>query len=125
MGLYPLWIIRRANVPEGAWEPERVQVRAQALILEENGYTVDCGTLYFVEAKRRVTVELSEELRARTISLLEEMRARFGTGVAPSPLVDSPKCPRCSLVGICLPDETNLLQLRRGRNEQKVRGRTA
>jgi CRISP-associated protein Cas1 len=22
------------------------------------------------------------------------------------PLVDSPKCPRCSLVGICLPDET-------------------
>ena len=25
----------------------------------------------------------------------------------PEPLVDSPKCPRCSLVGICLPDETN------------------
>jgi CRISPR-associated protein Cas1 len=24
----------------------------------------------------------------------------------PLPLVDSPKCPRCSLVGICLPDET-------------------
>ncbi len=24
----------------------------------------------------------------------------------PAPLVDSPKCPRCSLVGICLPDET-------------------
>ena len=27
----------------------------------------------------------------------------------PAPLVDSPKCPRCSLVGICLPDETNWL----------------
>ena len=26
----------------------------------------------------------------------------------PPPLADSPKCPRCSLVGICLPDETNL-----------------
>jgi CRISPR-associated protein Cas1 len=24
----------------------------------------------------------------------------------PPPLVDSPKCPGCSLVGICLPDET-------------------
>ena len=23
----------------------------------------------------------------------------------PPPLVDSPKCPRCSLLGICLPDE--------------------
>src|SRR5262249_13654834 len=28
----------------------------------------------------------------------------------PPPLVDSPKCPRCSLVGICLPDEINLLR---------------
>jgi CRISPR-associated protein Cas1 len=27
----------------------------------------------------------------------------------PPPLADSPKCPRCSLVGICLPDETRLL----------------
>src|SRR5581483_3922497 len=30
----------------------------------------------------------------------------------PEPLVDSPKCPRCSLVGICLPDETNALRAR-------------
>jgi CRISPR-associated protein Cas1 len=28
----------------------------------------------------------------------------------PPPLVDSPKCPRCSLVGICLPDEMNRLR---------------
>jgi CRISP-associated protein Cas1 len=28
----------------------------------------------------------------------------------PPPLVDSPKCPACSLVGICLPDETRNLQ---------------
>jgi CRISPR-associated protein Cas1 len=27
----------------------------------------------------------------------------------PPPLQSSPKCPRCSLVGICLPDETHLL----------------
>ena len=26
----------------------------------------------------------------------------------PPPLIDSPKCPRCSLVSICLPDETTL-----------------
>jgi CRISPR-associated protein Cas1 len=28
----------------------------------------------------------------------------------PPPLVDSPKCPRCSLVGICLPDEVGWLR---------------
>ena len=31
------------------------------------------------------------------------------SGRIPPPLVDSPKCPRCSLVGICLPDETRAL----------------
>ena len=30
-------------------------------------------------------------------------------GAIPPPLVDSPKCPGCSLVNVCLPDETNLL----------------
>ena len=34
---------------------------------------------------------------------------------AAPPLVDSPKCPRCSLVGICLPDETNTIRLARAR----------
>lgn len=28
---------------------------------------------------------------------------------APPPLLDSPRCPRCSLVGVCLPDEVNYL----------------
>jgi CRISP-associated protein Cas1 len=31
---------------------------------------------------------------------------------APPPLVDSPKCPRCSLVSICLPDEVTALRTR-------------
>ena len=31
------------------------------------------------------------------------------SGRIPDPLVDSPKCPRCSLVGICLPDEVNFI----------------
>lgn len=32
-----------------------------------------------------------------------------GGGISP-PLVDSLKCPRCSLVGICLPDEVQFLK---------------
>src|SRR5690606_27503173 len=31
-------------------------------------------------------------------------------GQIPPPLEDSPKCPRCSLVGICLPDEVYALR---------------
>jgi CRISPR-associated protein Cas1 len=97
-------------IPEGAWEPERVQVCAQALILEENGYRVPHAEIYFAEARKRVTIALDETLRARTLELLAEMRSISVAGVMPPPLVDSPKCPRCSLVSICLPDEVNHLR---------------
>jgi CRISPR-associated protein Cas1 len=101
---------RAPDIAERAWEPERVQLCAQAMILEENGYEVERGILYFVKSKQRVEVTLDEELRARTRELLAELRANSEKPEAPPPLVDSPKCPRCSLVGICLPDETNLLR---------------
>ena len=99
------------DVPEGAWEPERVQVCAQGLILEENGYACEGGVIYFVASRKRVAIPFSDELRSRTVALLAEMRETMvGSGI-PSPLDDSPKCPRCSLCGICLPDEINLLRL--------------
>jgi CRISPR-associated protein Cas1 len=101
---------RAPATPERAWEPERVQLCAQALILEENGYEVERGILYFVASKQRIEVPIDEELRARTRELLADLRATSERPEAPPPLVDSPKCPRCSLVGICLPDETNLLR---------------
>ena len=101
---------RAPDTAERAWEPERVQLCAQALILEENGYEVERGILYFVTSKQRIEVPIDEALRARTRELLADLRATADRPEAPPPLIDSPKCPRCSLVGICLPDETNLLR---------------
>lgn len=98
------------DVPDGAWEPERVQVCVQGLLLREHGYGCDEGALYFAATQQRVRVEFTEALIARTLALLAEARRVAGAGMIPPPLVDSPKCPRCSLVGICLPDEVNLLR---------------
>jgi CRISP-associated protein Cas1 len=98
------------DVAEGAWEPERVQVCLQGLLLRENGYRCDHGILYFAASQERVIVPFTEELIARTLELLTQARQVADSGVIPAPLVGSPKCPRCSLVGICLPDETNLLR---------------
>ncbi len=95
--------------PEGPWEPERVQLAAQALILRDAGFTCEHGILYYVASRQRVTVPIDDALVARTRQLVVEMRATAASGTIPLPLVDSPKCPRCSLVGICLPDETRLL----------------
>ena len=98
------------TIPEGAYEPERVQLCAQGLILRENGFQCHRGVLYFIGSRKRVTIEFTEELIERTRQLRREFLRTAAAGILPPPLIDSPKCPRCSLVGICLPDEINLLQ---------------
>lgn len=98
---------KRPHVAAGAHEPERVQLCAQAMILEDNGYTVTQGALWFAGSRERVPVRFDEELRERTRTSISELRLASVSGRRPPPLEDSPKCTRCSLAGICLPDETN------------------
>ena len=95
-----------------SWEPERVQLCVVGLLLRDAGYRCDHGVLYFAESRSRVRVAFDGELIERTERLLTEFRVVAASDVPPPPLVDSPKCPRCSLVGICLPDETNALAAR-------------
>jgi CRISPR-associated protein Cas1 len=97
------------NIPSGAYEPEKVQLCAQAIILRENGYRCDYGELYYASSRRRVRIDFDEALVNRTFELADAMRAMALEGVKPPPLDNSPKCPRCSLVPFCLPDETLLL----------------
>jgi CRISP-associated protein Cas1 len=99
------------DLPEGAYEPERVQVCLQGLLLREHGYACEYGILYFAASQTRVTVEFTDALVARTLELLRAARRTAATEDIPPPLVHSPKCPRCSLAGICLPDEVNLLRI--------------
>jgi CRISPR-associated protein Cas1 len=88
------------------WEPEQVQICVQALVLRDNGYECREGIIYFAETKQRVVVPITDELIERTRQAIDGARHLMAQGNIPLPLVDSPKCPRCSLVGICLPDET-------------------
>ncbi|MFN5284173.1 MAG: Dna2/Cas4 domain-containing protein, partial [Planctomyces sp.] len=79
------------DIPEGAWEPERVQLCAQALILRENGFQCTEGVLYFIASRRRVRIVFTDELIARTRHLRDQFRAAAAAAVIPPPLVDSPK----------------------------------
>jgi CRISPR-associated protein Cas1 len=100
---------RGSPPPEGPYEPERVQLCAYGLLLREHGYRCDKGVLYFAGAKTRVEVEFDDGLLARTVDLLRDARRAAQRGRLPAPLQNSPKCQGCSLHGICLPDEVNLL----------------
>jgi CRISPR-associated protein Cas1 len=101
---------KRPHVARGAYDPERIQLCVQGLILEDQGYACDSGVLYFAGSRERVPVAFDAELRDLTLSAIHGLRGIALGGHIPSPLEDSPKCPRCSLVGICLPDEVNFLK---------------
>ena len=100
---------RVPDIPGNAWEPERVQLCAQGLILRENGYLCEGGILYYADSRKRISIPFDDALVERTRELVRQLRETAARRVLPPPLDDSPKCPRCSLVGICLPDETRLL----------------
>lgn len=89
-----------------AWPADRVQVCVQSLILRDNGYTSDEAIVYYSATKQRVHVPMTDELVQHTLEAAGAAIALATGGRIPAPLVDSPKCPRCSLVSICLPDET-------------------
>lgn len=106
---------KRPHVAKSAYDPERVQVYAQGMLLREHGYVCGQGILYFAGSKERVVVEFDEELEHLSRSSLNGLRLLADAGQIPPPLEDSPKCNGCSLASICLPDEVNFLA--RGRGE--------
>ncbi|MDA1051741.1 MAG: CRISPR-associated endonuclease Cas1 [Planctomycetota bacterium] len=105
---------RAADGTLEAWEPERVQLCLQALVLRENGFTCDHGILYFNSTRQRVTVAIDDALISGTQAAVALARKVTDLARPPAPLVNSPKCPKCSLSAICLPDETNRCRAREG-----------
>ena len=110
-----------APQPDGTpWPSDEVQVCLQAMLLRDNGYRSDRAELYYAATRQRVSVELTEERIEHTTAILADAKAAAKRSTIPLPLVDSPKCVRCSLVGLCLPDETNAILARRSEPPRRI-----
>jgi CRISPR-associated protein Cas1 len=94
------------------WPADRAQMLVHAVLLREHGYRVSRALIYYAQVHQRVEIDIGQEAQSEVSELVEGARAVAESGSAPLPLVHSPKCPRCSLVGLCLPDETNALLAR-------------
>ncbi len=101
---------KRPHVAGDAYEPERVQLCAQGLLLQEHGFDSTEGIIYFAGSRERVPVPFTPDLVQQTLRAIEEIRNLAAGSRPPEPLEDSPKCPKCSLLPICLPDEVHWLQ---------------
>ena len=66
---------KRPHVKGGAYDPERVQLCVQDLILREHGYQCDEGVLHFVSSRERVGVVFDDELIAATERAVQGLRS--------------------------------------------------
>jgi len=93
------------------WPTDQMQLGLQILLLRDNGYACQEGVIYYRATKQRVRFVLTAERESWVLSQIELARQTM-RGPIPPPLVASPKCKRCSLAPVCLPDETTMLARR-------------
>jgi CRISPR-associated exonuclease Cas4 len=99
-------------------DADRVQLCAQALCLEEMlGTPVPAGALFYGRTRRRLDITLDEALRALTERTAEQLHDLIRGGRTPKVLRE-PKCDRCSLLDLCLPEAT---QARRSASRYMMR----
>ncbi|MCQ2402100.1 MAG: CRISPR-associated endonuclease Cas1 [Lentisphaeria bacterium] len=109
------------NTPTHTYEPERVQLMVQALLLRAHGFQCTTGIVYYASSRKRVEIPLDDDLESRTLNIIAQIKEMLlnRPQLPPPPLNDSPKCNGCSLAGICLPDETNALLAERSQTEKE------
>ncbi len=105
---------------QGQWLNDQVQLCAQALCLEERQpgkQPITYGYIYYIGSRRRVKVAFTPQLRARTKAAIAQAWHVAARETPPPPLSGklAARCPNCSLLPLCLPDEVRLLQAKKGK----------
>ena len=103
---------------QGNWLNDHIQLCAQALCLEERQPgkpLIPCGYIYYVGSRRRVQVKFTQQLRAKTRAAIAQALQVAALETPPPPLSGKmvARCPNCSLLPLCMPEEVRLLQSRK------------
>src|SRR3989441_11691727 len=105
---------------QGNWLNDQIQLCAQALCLEERQPgkpLIAYGYIYYVGSRRRVQVRFTTELRDKTRATIAQALKVAVLESPPPPLSGrmAARCPKCSLLPLCLPEEVRLLRLKKGK----------
>lgn len=93
------------------WPGDRVQLLTQALLLQEEGYQVQWAEIWYAQTRQRIGIVVDDEALHEVKAIVQRAWRVAADSKPPLPLRDSPKCPKCSLVGVCLPDELEALHM--------------
>jgi CRISPR-associated protein Cas1 len=108
------------RLPYGAWPADVAQVALYIGLLREAGLPCDEARIHYRGSRRSATVPWSADLERFAHAVVARAREVAVQPVPPAPLMDSPKCPGCSLHEVCLPDEHHALRAERER--EGIRG---
>lgn len=102
-GLYsPIPVEYKRGEPKES-DVDILQLCTQAMCLEEMLFChINEGFLFYGETKRRLRIELTEELRNKVINGFNEMHQMYNRRHTPK-VKTSKGCKACSLADICLP----------------------
>jgi len=105
---------------QGTWLNDHIQLCAQALCLEERQPSkplIPHGYIFSVSSRRRTQVKFTTELRNKTRAIIAQALRVAALETPPPPLSGKlvVRCPPCSLLPLCLPEEVRLLQSKKGK----------
>ncbi|MCA9710798.1 MAG: CRISPR-associated endonuclease Cas1, partial [Myxococcales bacterium] len=115
----------RARTGEGqrpeAWDSDRVQAVAYALLLEEHlGQPVPEARVRYHGSSATVRIAVDEERRREVRAAIDRAAELRRASERPPVTDDERRCPRCSLAPVCLPEESRYgLSVERGEEAAK------
>lgn len=95
---------------QGKWHNDQAQLCAQAICLAEmTGRPVNVGQIFYFGSRHRLDVQFDAPLQALTRQLVTAMHHALAEGIIPPHTEKRARCRGCSLIEICLPEETDQL----------------
>lgn len=95
------------------WKNDQIQLTAQALCIEEMmnmKSKISKAYIFYHLSNCREEIILDDELRKQTIKAIDGVRNLLNTAVQPD-IKFSSKCIKCSMYPVCLPRETEKINL--------------
>lgn len=113
---------REHSLDFDAWPGDVAQVGLYIALLRANGIHCSTGRIYYRKDQKQTLISWSDKLANFLKEVVQRAKTVERLNTPPPPLTDSPKCPKCSMVEICLPMEhqylTQLRSCKRPTNER-------
>ena len=84
----------------GIWDSDRLQLTVQAMILKENGYKCTDATVYYAATNQKIDLNIGEITIEWAKNIIKNAREVADRKIIPDPLIDSPKCVKCSYLKV-------------------------